>query len=518
MSFDVYSVPLVTEAELDRRIEASVDHQEFLLFRADAPSELDAFFNPDGKRYWEMHCTKCGETFLERKTMPGSKYKRCPRCGADVTPRRWTARLKCLDSVKFAFHMFQKGAGGAVWLRSFEVRLNRDIENTDGIKYETREYMRVAYSSGGAERWVMGFRGWKRMRDVRMRRWAPLYGYAYPDAFDDYRDDEIRGSCLGYSQCEDAMKTDVDIARYLAEYLKYPACEYVWKMGLGRFFEEKGKNGIRGFGGVINLRAKSPAKLFPGLTKEELRFIRQNPGVKLAHVVIYKRLKKLGAADNAGSGFRYAAALHDANTDAERLAERCGVDVRTLFKYYEKQAARSLFGLYYILRDHRDYLRQLDAAEAADADPLPRDLREAHERLSARVKKFGSAELNAKFRVRRRLLRKYSWKRAGLFIRPADSPNELFREGEAQRNCVASYAERHAEGNIAIFLLRRKDAPRQSWHTVELDLAALAVRQCRGFRNSNAEAEAKEFIRAWEKHVRALADGAGARVRIGKAE
>ncbi len=52
------------------------------------------------------------------------------------------------------------------------------------------------------------------------------------------------------------------------------------------------------------------------------------------------------------------------------------------------------------------------------------------------------------------------WKYKGMFIRPIDSAEEIVREGEEQNNCVAGYANRHADGKTIIMVLRKNAANR----------------------------------------------------------
>ena len=96
------------------------------------------------------------------------------------------------------------------------------------------------------------------------------------------------------------------------------------------------------------------------------------------------------------------------------------------------------------------------------------------------------------------------WRHDGMLIRPIDSAQEITQEGERQRNCVAGYAGRHANGETIICVLRRSDAPRESWHTVELNPRTLQVVQCRGYRNAEATAEARAFVNAWSARLKMI--------------
>ncbi len=195
-------------------------------------------------------------------------------------------------------------------------------------------------------------------------------------------------------------------------------------------------------------------------------------------------------------GVEYAEAVAVAG---ERVREYCFDYARSAYKYFRRQKKRSGLSYGNLLNDYGDYLIEIDEIGGA-GEMLPDDLHAAHERLSARLRRKKAAQSNSAFRARRRLLNRYRFAWHGMLIRPIDSESELIREGEMQNNCVAGYAKRHADGGTAIFVLRRRDKPREPWCTVEYNEKDNNVRQCRAYRNGNAPAEAQEFVRQWIAH------------------
>ena len=101
------------------------------------------------------------------------------------------------------------------------------------------------------------------------------------------------------------------------------------------------------------------------------------------------------------------------------------------------------------------------------------------------------------------VLRKYAFAADGLLIRPAGSQRELTDEGNALHHCVSTYGKKHANGKTAIFFIRKKNAPRQSYFTLELDEQELTVRQNRGMRNGPRTPEVRAFEELWLSWVRA---------------
>ncbi|WP_297301130.1 PcfJ domain-containing protein [uncultured Oscillibacter sp.] len=137
---------------------------------------------------------------------------------------------------------------------------------------------------------------------------------------------------------------------------------------------------------------------------------------------------------------------------------------------------------------------------------FPRNLIEAHDaaleqRRIAEAKK-ADAPLAPRFRIRRRQLAKYIFEADGLKIIPAGSRAELQKEADALHHCVWTYAQRHANGETAIFFIRRTVEPWTPYYTLELDEKTLTVRQNRGMRNCAKTPEVQAFEDLWISWVR----------------
>lgn len=138
---------------------------------------------------------------------------------------------------------------------------------------------------------------------------------------------------------------------------------------------------------------------------------------------------------------------------------------------------------------------------------FPRNLIEAHDaaleqRRIAETKKT-DASLAPRFRIRRRQLAKYIFEADGLKIIPAGSRAELQKEADTLHHCVWTYAQRHANGETAIFFIRRTVEPWKPYYTLELDEKKLAVRQNRGLRNCGKTPEVQAFEDLFISWVRA---------------
>lgn len=503
-SFD--DAPEMAQHEVIDKLRESVGVNEFLFYRSGA-DENDWLYG-ECSAVWECQCTACGQTFLEGKNRrkPPKGWTSCPRCGERISPRRWRDRA-VLDGQELSFHVFQRGAGSEIWMHGYQITRNRE-----GY-FEAWEYSRAAFYPGGAQRWtrsrnyMQGVLPWEERKRVLLKYWHGLYGNTRENWFARISREEVAGTVMEYSQYDRSLEELSDPVEYLALYCKYPACEYIWKAGLGWMFKARERD-RGGFRKCVNLRAKTPKGLLRGLCKADVKALRGM--TYFEHAEAYRRLREAGAVSPDGDGVEYAKAVAFAG---ERVRECCFDHARGAYKYFRRQKKRSGLSYGNLLNDYGDYLREIDEIGGA-GEMWPDDLRAAHERLSARLRRKKTAQSNPDFRARRRLLNRYRFAWHGMLIRPIDSETELIREGEMQHNCVAGYAKRHADGGTAIFVLRRRDKPREAWCTVEYNEKDNKVRQCRAYRNGDAPPEAQEFIQRWLAHNEKIRTGLSEREKF----
>lgn len=500
--YNADDMPPIDGGELEQLIDEHAPHSEFLFFRRNPGDDLDPFLgHEDG---YECFCTSCRGHFVRPlKEGPASHWVFCPVCHDAVTPKRWgDGNAKFLAAEAFLFSFFLRGRGREVWLVSMQVRMNpRFLES----KYSGREVSRIVFYEGGAKRWKFDFMDNVRpVKRIAMPRWQyGCYGGAYPSylAIDSA---ELRGSCLEYSCLDSANYALEDLAAYLALYCRYPAAvEHLVKRGFIFWLRERENRGGALFQRLINLRADSPKKLFRGLDRADLRVL-LDAEASLGSVLFYRELRRAGAGradkDSVFFAMTASAVLHEFSQFSALCAD-FGESPKEVRKYIERQARRADQTLHAALVELRDYREQLDRL-GLDGGQLPPDLHEAHARLSARERRLLKRGKNEKFRTRRRLLAWMKWKWGGMFIRPIDSAEEIVREGEEQNNCVAGYANRHADGETIIMVLRKRSEPRKPWHTVEIDPKTLVCRQCYAAHNRSRTPEAAEFMDKYLDHLR----------------
>ena len=133
---------------------------------------------------------------------------------------------------------------------------------------------------------------------------------------------------------------------------------------------------------------------------------------------------------------------------------------------------------------------------------FPHNLMAAHDEVAAEVAKLAEAGRAQMFRLRRKQLARWSFAWGDMLIRPAASQKELTDEGNSLHHCVSRYGKDHAEGRTAIFFVRRRSKPKESYYTLELDERKLVVRQNRGLRNCPRTPEVLAFEELWLGWVR----------------
>lgn len=162
---------------------------------------------------------------------------------------------------------------------------------------------------------------WALRKNCTFRHWYDMGGGRRDDFWVLPSEQELAASALRYSQLTEAFAVLRDLTGYLALYCKYPAVEYLWKMGFGRWLQERDQGGGDYFRRLVNLRAKEPKKLFLGLGKADLRLLRNET---LSTAAKYSCLKRAGAARADAASLSFARAADTAMFDVAAFSQRCG--------------------------------------------------------------------------------------------------------------------------------------------------------------------------------------------------
>ncbi len=245
----------------------------------------------------------------------------------------------------------------------------------------------------------------------------------------------------------------------------------------------------------VDWKKKKPHEMLR-LTKEELTYFNSAEDAP-------KRLKAMLLARKYNVPCRLGEEVTKVTASQQEDFLKRGVLPGKAERYLDKQAARYKNRLWpgYLL-DYWTMAERL-GEDLADCDVMwPQNLQRAHDQMQERQKAEAAEERRGRFRQRYERMKKYAFEDGGIFIRPCETEEELIAEGKALHHCVASYAERHARGELTIFFIRRKDKPDEPWYTLNFNEKTLSVTENRGLCNCDRTEEVRNFENTWLEWVR----------------
>lgn len=154
-----------------------------------------------------------------------------------------------------------------------------------------------------------------------------------------------------------------------------------------------------------------------------------------------------------------------------------------------------------LLTDYWKSCRELNEGTVPKSLQWPKDLKAAHDDMTARVRYKEDAELAAGFEARCEEMREYAYEshELGMSIRICSSQTEMITEGKVLNHCVGRYAKDHANGKTTIFLIRRVEEPDRPYYTLEWKNGE--INQNHTEDNHLQTEEVLAFEREWLAHV-----------------
>ena len=289
-------------------------------------------------------------------------------------------------------------------------------------------------------------------------------------------------------------KNTLSAMRYLALCSLYPRqAEMLQKGGKAEIVDEM----VRGF-------TNYPAIRWNGSTVQEMlgldgktakEWLRSGGGAWTLKMYKYLRRRKPATMESIGHlekmGGKYAAET------ALKLCGKYGLSVDKLSNYLQNggrtEPATTKDVTVSLWNDTVDAAEKLGIDLQNEINLLPRDLRGKHdewtaalrevlkERREAEERKKQEAEDSAARKRLKTLSKRYTFSTERYVIRPPISAQEIVKEGQALRHCVAGYAARHAEGSTTILLLRDKNRPGVPLATIEMH--GKNIVQVHGYKN-----------------------------------
>lgn len=454
-------------------------------------------------------CYTCGRKVISSgERFKQNHYATCPDCGSHVicvleTGSSWKADY--VDNIAAA----QMGEDGkTIFIRQWHVRRDPEARYAQ-VEHWLQEIVRYAIRGESIAKWQKEIKeSWyMQVRRYPIDRWKRVNNYSriYDGGYTFYMPSiapAVAGTPLQYKAIERyaAEVRNPNVIRYMIDAARYPVLEFFVKNGYTGVMCQRCQIGGAGKEGMNAIRWQR--KKLQECFHFPLRLLKlKEPATwRLGD---FKKLNDLWECHLRGAlEERDIGRLINTETDFKCiLAAAQYAPVAKILKYLEvQQQARR----YRVEADYRDYLaecRQL-GLDLSDKQVLfPRDLMEAHQRTTAQISFEKNKADQEKFIKAVEALAKYAWQKNGFIIRAAHSQEELRDEGAALHHCVGGYAKRMADGETAIFFIRRAEEPDAPYYTLEL--RNKRVIQCRTDHNKSYEQDpaVKAFVDQWLKDV-----------------
>lgn len=462
-------------------------------------------------------CTVCGTQVHARgRRFTQSAYATCPNCGA---------RVICVleDGCAFAANYIenivavQKGTDGETaffrqWL------LHRDnsarwehIEDflQETVRYAIRGNKTAKWQKQGKESYYMRTERyeldeWTRWQDNRIYDGSYFF---YPTGIEE----ALSGTAMQYADLEGYLEErghNKNPIYFLEYHARYPVIEFLWKAGYrnivhNRIFgmDRENRNAILWERKKLKECFKFPLRILKLMPPEEwslndiqrVNDLWEKYGGKVTDTEIRLVLQSKVDIQLWSRATTYANAgriLKYIKNQTDKRKEK-NPDKRSISQNDTAQA-------------YRDYLQECEQLhlDLHDKEILfPKDLTAAHNRTMEQVKFEKNKADQEKFQKAVEKLEKFAWGEGEFFIRPAREQMELTAEGKALHHCVGGYIKRMAEGETAIFFLRKVSEPDKPFYTLELQKKR--VIQCRTEHNASYDRnpDVKNFVDMWMEKV-----------------
>lgn len=482
-------------------------------------SDMKAFANDDLmphyifyktiKKLQHAYCTHCNKEFNTTKLIEGKEFI-CPLCNKEcLVKAAGRKRTRMIDEAYFVYYKKSKAdpsaivAYGIIGIKDYresykDVELKTEIKSLYLLSQKGCSfYRRYAFYEHGSR----NFRTWsweKRKSVYSEFNIGYIAGISHSYSRHSIKE-AVKGTPFQYSGWE--YYNYSDMTKFFSLYSKYPAVEYLTKLGFGCLVEDK-LNGYRTYG-AINWRGNSLYKVLK-LTSKELKEIRTSKTYTSFDVL---KLLQLGKKD--GSNFTIQESIEILkNITWEYHFEFFNstskyISLRNLINYIEiqnKKDKAKYKPFAKTIQDYRDYYNDcitlgLDLNKKNIL--LPKNLHRAHQNTIKQVKIKENSIYDEKIKARYKSLdEKYTFENNGFTIRPAKSSLELIEEGQALNHCVGTYAGRYAKGEIDLLLIRAASAPDKPYFTAEIREGE--IQQTRGKYNCSPEGEVAKFIKIFE--------------------
>lgn len=298
--------------------------------------------------------------------------------------------------------------------------------------------------------------------------------------------------------------------RYLCYYARYPLIEQLVKAGYADFVYDLVSQDNPNKS-VIDFTVPSVKAAF----KVRIEDLRRRKSVYVYDTCQLMRLtakfKRFGAkAFDKALFYKKNIMTAGVKSEADLIHRLTGATYEQMHAYLCRQRGEHrLTEMYRFYKDYLEQAQKLDAFTTDSSFLFPRDFMAAHDRIADLYNAKLEAERQEKEKelmkksaaLTKRLRKQYGYEDEHYTIVLPRTMGDIVHEGKELRHCVGGYARRHFEGTTVIVFVRRKEAVKTSYFTVEFTPTTRLIRQIHGLSNCNPDKELQAFVDAWQKDV-----------------
>lgn len=461
-------------------------------------------------------CSVCGRKVHARgrRFVQGTRVN-CPNCGTGVSCVLENGSVFASNYIENIVAV-QKGTDGeTVFFRQWLLRRDNSarwehIEDflQETVRYAIRGNKAAKWQKQGKESYYMRTERyeldeWTRWQDNRIYDGSYFF---YPTGIEE----ALSGTAMQYADLEgylEEKKHNRNPIYFLEYHAKYPVIEFLWKAGYrnivhNRIFgmDRENRNAVLWERKKLKECFKFPLRILKLMPPEEWKlddvqranYLWKNYGERITDAEMQTALQSRTDVQSLTGAMPYAG-------------------IGKILKYIQKQTEKrkgeerdTTYTLEGIIRAYRDYLQECEQLhfDLHDREILfPKDLVAAHDRTMKQIAFEKNKADQEKFQKAVEKLENFAWSEGEFFIRPAREQMELTAEGKALHHCVGGYIRRMAEGETAIFFLRKVSEPDKPFYTLELQKKR--VIQCRTEHNASYDRnpDVKNFVDMWMEKV-----------------
>ena len=456
-------------------------------------------------------CFQCGRKVRAsgtRFTQGARVY--CPDCGAEVFCALEGSSVFDANYVENIIAV-QKGTDGeTVFFRQW--MLQRDpTAQWKNIESFLKETARYAVRGRKTAKWLKEakenyFYGCERYDLKEWTRWGDnrIYDGSY-FFYEGGLEEALRGTPMQYARLQEYEETrgrsgyGMDPLHFLQYHAKYPVVEFLWKAGYHHLVHERIHGMTRENRNAIRWQRTDLKECFQFPLR--LLKLKEPENWRMDDVAT---LSKLWSGRGAALTEKEIEAVFQSEINIENIRRALPyAGVIKILNYLKKQAGNHRYARGVAI-DYRDYLQECERLHLDLSDKqvlFPKNLEAAHRRTTEQIKYEENKADQQKFKKASEALEKFAWEEGGFIIRPARTQKELTDEGKELHHCVGGYIRRMAEGQTAIFFIRKANEPDKPFYTLELQNKKVV--QCRTDHNKSYELsdEVKIFVETWMEKI-----------------